>query len=91
MPQEISHSEFQELRRRIDELSDKFDDMSTSLTDIKVLLSRQEGIGLPARVKDLEDRLRRAEKWQFLITGGLIVLQLFIAVAGKLIVDKLFG
>jgi hypothetical protein len=88
---EISHREFQELRRRIDELSEKFDGMSESLTDIKLILSKQDGLSLPSRIRDLELRVQKAEKWQFVVTGGLIVLQLLFAVVGKLIVDKVLG
>lgn len=91
MSEEFSHSEFQELRRRIDELGEKFDDMSESITDIKMILSRQDGLSLPARVRELELRLQKAEKWQFVVTGGLIVLQLIFAIVGKLVIDKLFG
>lgn len=89
MSEDISHSEFQELRRRIDELGEKFDDMSESIMDIKMILSRQDGLSLPARVRDLELRLQKAEKWQFVVTGGLIVLQLIFAIVGKLVIDKL--
>lgn len=91
MSSEISHREFQELRRRIDELSEKFDGMSESLTDIKLILSKQDGLSLPSRIRDLELRVQKAEKWQFVVTGGLIVLQLLFAVVGKLIVDKVLG
>ena len=91
MSSEISHREFQELRRRIDELSEKFDGMSESLTDIKMILSKQDGLSLPSRIRDLELRVQKAEKWQFVVTGGLIVLQLLFAVVGKLIVDKVLG
>jgi len=88
---EISHREFQELRRRIDELSEKFDGMSESLTDIKMILSKQDGLSLPSRIRDLELRVQKAEKWQFVVTGGLIVLQLLFAVVGKIIVDKVLN
>lgn len=91
MSSEISHREFQELRRRIDELSEKFDGMSESLTDIKMILSKQDGLSLPSRIRDLELRVQKAEKWQFVVTGGLIVLQLLFAVVGKLIVDKVLN
>lgn len=91
MSSEISHREFQELRRRIDELSEKFDGMSESLTDIKMILSKQDGLSLPSRIRDLELRVQKAEKWQFVVTGGLIVLQLLFAVVGKIIVDKVLN
>lgn len=84
----VQHSEFKELQRRIDELSDKFDHMSESLTDIKMILSRQDGLGIPARVRELELRIQKAERWQFVVTGGLIVLQIAFAVLGKILVDK---
>lgn len=79
-----------ELQRRIDELSDKFDDMSEALTDIKIILSKQEGIGLPKRVHQLEERLRATERWQFIVTGGLIAFQILLTVLGRFIVDKLY-
>ena len=91
MSSEISHREFQELRRRTDELSEKFDGMSESLTDIKMILSKQDGLSLPSRIRDLELRVQKAEKWQFVVTGGLIVLQLLFAVVGKIIVDKVLN
>lgn len=90
MSESLPNGSLQELQRRIDELSEKFDEMSGSLTDIKLLLSKQEGIDLPKRVYQLEERLRNVEKWQLVATGGLIVLQVFLVVVGKLIVDKLF-
>jgi len=85
----LPNGSLQELQRRIDELSEKFDDMSESLTDIKIILSKQEGIGLPKRVNQLEERLRATERWQFIVTGGLIVFQVLLTIVGKIIVDKL--
>ena len=63
MSSEISHREFQELRRRTDELSEKFDGMSESLTDIKMILSKQDGLSLPSRIRDLELRVQKAYFW----------------------------
>lgn len=78
-----------ELQRRIDELSHKFDEMSEALTDIKLILSHQEGTALPKRVYQLEERLRATERWQYAVTGGLIALQILLSLLGKFLVDKL--
>lgn len=89
MAESLTSSSLDELQRRIDGLSDKFDEMSKSLTDIKLILSKQEGIGLPKRVYDLEQRLRATERWQFIVTGGLIALQFALTFLVRFLVDKL--
>lgn len=86
---DISQTEFLELKKRIDELADKFDGMNDDITEIKVMLSRQEGYDLPQKVRDLENRMRSVERWQLIFTGGLVVSQFLILFFGKYLFDKL--
>lgn len=86
---DISQTEFLELKKRIDELADKFDDMNDDITEIKVMLSRQEGYDLPQKVRDMENRIRSVERWQLIFTGGLVVSQFLLIVFGKYLFDKL--
>lgn len=86
---DISQTEFLELKKRIDELADKFDDMNDDITEIKVMLSRQEGYDLPQKVRDMEDRIRSVERWQLIFTGGLVVSQFLLIVFGRYLFDKL--
>ena len=86
---DISQTEFLELKKRIDELADKFDGMNDDITEIKVMLSRQEGYDLPQTVRDLENRMRSVERWQLIFTGGLVVSQFLILFFGKYLFDKL--
>lgn len=86
---DISQTEFLELKKRIDELADKFDGMNDDITEIKVMLSRQEGYDLPQKVRDMENRIRSVERWQLIFTGGLVVSQFLLIVFGKYLFDKL--
>lgn len=86
---DISQTEFLELKKRIDELADKFDDMNDDITEIKVMLSRQEGYDLPQKVRDMENRMRSVERWQLIFTGGLVVSQFLLVLFGKYLFDKL--
>jgi hypothetical protein len=86
---DISQNEFIELKKRIDELAEKFDDMNDDITEIKVMLSRQEGYELPVKVRDIENRMRSVERWQLIFTGGLVVSQFLLMLFGKYLFDKL--
>lgn len=86
---DISQTEFLELKKRIDELADKFDGMNDDITEIKVMLSRQEGYDLPQKVRDMENRMRSVERWQLIFTGGLVVSQFLLVLFGKYLFDKL--
>lgn len=86
---DISQTEFLELKKRIDELADKFDDMNDDITEIKVMLSRQEGYDLPQKVRDIENRMRSVERWQLIFTGGLVVSQFLLILFGKYLFDKI--
>jgi len=86
---DISQNEFIELKKRIDELADKFDGMNDDITEIKVMLSKQEGYELPIKVRDIESRMRSVERWQLIFTGGLVVSQFLLVLFGKYLFDKL--